>query len=396
MMLVGVVGKTNTGKSTFFKAATLAEVEIANRPFVTIKPHHGCGFVKVECPEKDFGVKCNPRTGFCLEGKRFVPIDLLDVAGLIPGAHKGVGLGNKFLDDLRQADVFIHVIDVSGSTNEKGEPVKPFSYDPVKDVVFLENEIDLWFYGLLKKDWHRIVKEIELQNVEPKVALAEKFSGLKIGEEMIDAALKVIDKRLSRFEDEDLLRFAKILRKKSKPMIIAANKADVEGTEDNIERLKERFKDYIIVPCSAESELALREAAKHGFIKYVPGKSDFTIISEDKLNDEQKRALTFIKEMVLQRFGGTGVQEVIDTAIYSLLKHIAVFPVATRQLSDKEGNILPDCFIVPEGITAGEFAFKIHTDIGKNFIKAYDLRTKKFVGKDHQLNHRDVVQIITK
>jgi len=297
-MLIGVVGKTNTGKSTFFKAATLAEVEIANRPFVTIKPHHGCGFVKVECPEKDFGVKCNPKTGFCLEGKRFVPIDLLDVAGLVPGAHKGIGLGNKFLDDLRQADVLIHVIDVSGSTNEKGEPVKPFSYDPLKDVVFLENEIDLWFYGLLKKDWHRIVKEIELQNVEAKVALAEKFSGLKISEEMIDAALKAIDKRLSRFSDEDLLNFAKILRKKSKPMIIAANKADVDRTEENIKRLEERFKDYIIVPCSAESELALREAVKHGFIRYIPGENDFTIVSEDKLSDEQKRALTFIKEKV--------------------------------------------------------------------------------------------------
>ncbi|MBW2979740.1 redox-regulated ATPase YchF [Candidatus Woesearchaeota archaeon] len=395
-MLIGVVGKTNTGKSTFFKAATLAEVEIANRPFVTIKPHHGCGFVKVECPEKDFGVKCNPKTGFCLEGKRFVPIDLLDVAGLVPGAHKGIGLGNKFLDDLRQADVLIHVIDVGGSTNEKGEPVKPFSYDPLKDVVFLENEIDLWFYGLLKKDWHRIVKEIELQNVEAKVALAEKFSGLKISEEMIDAALKAIDKRLSRFSDEDLLNFAKILRKKSKPMIIAANKADVDRTEENIKRLEERFKDYIIVPCSAESELALREAVKHGFIRYIPGENDFTIVSEDKLSDEQKRALTFIKEKVLHRFGSTGVQEVIDAAVYSLLKQMAVFPVATRQLSDKEGNVLPDCFIIPQGTTAGEFAFKIHTDIGKNFIKAYDLRTKKFIGKDYQLNHRDVIQIITK
>ena len=114
-MLIGVVGKPSTGKSTFFKAATLAEVETANYPFTTIKPNHAVGYVKIDCVDKEFEVQCNPRMGYCLNHKRFVPIDLLDVAGLVPGASEGAGMGNQFLDVLNQANALIHVIDVSGS-----------------------------------------------------------------------------------------------------------------------------------------------------------------------------------------------------------------------------------------------------------------------------------------
>ena len=120
-MIIGVVGKANVGKSTFFKAATLAEVEIGNYPFVTIKANSGVGYVKVKCVDQEFGVQCDPRKGYCKNGIRFVPVELIDVAGLVPGAHEGKGMGNQFLDDIRQADVLIHVIDGSGGTNEKGE-----------------------------------------------------------------------------------------------------------------------------------------------------------------------------------------------------------------------------------------------------------------------------------
>jgi len=154
-MLIGIVGKANVGKSTFFKAATLAEVEIANYPFTTIKPNHGTGFVKVDCVDKEFNVKCNPRFGYCLDGKRFVPVDLLDVAGLVPGAHEGKGMGSEFLNDLNQADALIHIIDVSGSTNEKGEKVPILSYDPANDIKFLEKELDMWYLRLIEKGWEK-------------------------------------------------------------------------------------------------------------------------------------------------------------------------------------------------------------------------------------------------
>ncbi|MEM5871399.1 MAG: GTPase, partial [Candidatus Aenigmatarchaeota archaeon] len=170
-MLIGIVGKTNTGKSTFLKALTLAEVEISNRIFTTINPNHAIGFVRTECPEKKLNVKCKPNFGYCRNGIRFIPVELIDVAGLVPGAHMGKGLGLKFLDDLRQADAFIHVIDVSGSTNENGEPVAPGTHDPVKDVKFLEEEIGFWFFSLLKRNWDKFSKEVEMQKKDLVVSL---------------------------------------------------------------------------------------------------------------------------------------------------------------------------------------------------------------------------------
>lgn len=150
-MIVGIWGKANVGKSTFFKALTLADVEIANYPFATIKPNHGVGFVKVEDPAQQFGKVSNPRMGFVQGKNRFVPVEMIDVAGLVPGAHEGKGMGAQFLNDLNQAKVLIHVIDASGSTNEKGESVNPGSYDPIEDIKFLDIELDFWYLGILKK-----------------------------------------------------------------------------------------------------------------------------------------------------------------------------------------------------------------------------------------------------
>ncbi|MDP2908450.1 MAG: redox-regulated ATPase YchF [Nanoarchaeota archaeon] len=396
-MLIGIVGRTNTGKSSLFKAATLAEVEIANRPFVTIKPSHGIGFVKVNCPDKDFDVKCNPKSGYCLDGNRFVPIDLLDVAGLIRGAHKGAGLGLQFLDDLRQADALIEVIDASGSTNDKGEPAQPGNYNPREDIIVLEEEIDMWFYGLIKKGWDRLAKQIQQEKLEVVKALAKQFSGLKITEEMVEDTIKELDlyKNITSWTEEDLKGLAITLRKRSKPMIIAANKIDLPGAKENLETLKKEFKDYSIIPCSAEAEIALREAARKGLIRYVPGEDNFQILKEEKLNEQQKKALEFIKKSVLDVYGSTGVQDVLNMAVFELLKYIPVYPVTNNRLEDKDGRRLPDCFIVPEGTTASEFAFKIHSDIGNNFVKAIDLRTKQAIGKDHKLRNSDVIEIMT-
>ncbi len=396
-MLIGIVGKPSCGKSTFFKAATLAEVEIASYPFTTIKPNRAVGYVKIDCADKDFNTQCNPRTGYCIEHKRFVPVELMDVAGLVPGAHEGLGMGNQFLDDLRQADVLIHVIDVSGSVNEKGEPVEPLSYDPGNDIKFLEKELDYWYLNILEKGWKKFAQRVMQEKSNIVIALAKQLSGVKVTEPMIEDALKKINLKDIKPVDwtkEQMLQLATELRIKTKPMLIACNKIDVPGAEKKYEKLKQEFPNYMLVPCSAESELVLKEAAKHQLIDYIAGEKGF-VIKNEKLSDKQKSALEFVKKDILNKFNSTGIQQVLDQAVFDLLSYIAVFPAGIHKLADSDGNILPDCFLIPKDSTALDFAFKLHTDFGKNFIRAVNVKTKMAVGKDHKLQHRDVIEIVS-
>ncbi|MEK6904125.1 MAG: redox-regulated ATPase YchF [Nanoarchaeota archaeon] len=394
-MLIGIVAKPNTGKSTFFKAATLADVAIGNRPFVTIKPNTGVAYVRVRCPEKDFKVKCNPRFGYCVDGQRFVPINLMDVPGLAVGAHEGRGLGYEFLNDLSQADALIHVIDIAGSTNQDGEPVPVGSYDPLNDIEFLETEIDHWFYGILTKAWNKFAKKIAVEKKDLEKEIARQFSGLKIKESHITKAVSKLNldkEKPDMWKEGDLRKFCSELRRASKPMTIAANKID-KGGDENLERLRKKFPGYKIIACSADSELALREASKAGLISYIPGNNDFDI--KRGASEDQKKALEFIRERVLKKYKSTGVQQVLDEAVFSLLGYIAIFPGGVNKLEDKDGNVLPDCFLLPGGSTALDFAYKIHQDIGNNFVKAMDARKKIALGKEHKLNNLDVIEIKT-
>ena len=397
-MLIGFVGKPSVGKSSLFKAATLAEVEIANYPFTTIEKNEGVGFVKVPCIDTYFKVQCQPRVGYCLHHQRFVPVKLMDVAGLVKEAHLGKGRGNQFLDDLREADALIHVVDMAGATNEKGEAIEPGSYNPRNDILFLEVEIDLWYAGLLKKGWDRFVRQLKQERGNLLKSLAKQLSALKVTETMIEETLKSLNMQEdpSAWTEGELRNLATELRKKSKPILIAANKMNLAPAVKNLEAIREEFPDRLIIPCSAESEIALKEAARKGLIDYVPGEGGFTILQTDRLSPTQKEALTFIKDHVLDRFGSTGVQQVLDTAVFHLLGYLAIFPGSSSKLQDSEGRTLPDCFLLPPESTALDFAYSIHTDIGKNFVKAIDVKTKRPVGKDHVLKHLDVVEIMTR
>ncbi len=393
-MQVGIVGKANTGKSTFFKAATLAEVLIANYPFATIKPNTGIGYVKIDCIDVEFHTQCHPREGFCINGQRFVPVQLIDVAGLVPGASEGKGMGNQFLSDLNQADALIHVVDMAGATNEKGEPITPGSYDPAKDVQFLEIELDMWYLGILKKGWEKFSRKIAAEKSNVAVAVAQQLSGLRVTEAMVKEVIRAYPENISQWDETLLIQLARTLRQKSKPMIVAANKMDLPTAEANLKRMRETFPSVIFIPCAGDAELALREAHKKGLITYIPGEDHFTI--KPGLNPQQQAALEHIEKTVLKKFGSSGVQDALNKVVFDLLHYIAVYPGGANKLEDRDGRVLPDCFLLGPGSTAIDFAFRLHTDIGRNFIKAIDVKTKRVVGKEHVLKHRDVIEIAVK
>ena len=394
-MQLGIVGKPNVGKSTFFNAATEAHAEIANYPFTTIEANRGVMYIRKPCPCKDFKVTCTPHNSKCSNGTRFVPIEAIDVAGLVPDAHKGKGLGNKFLDDLRQAHALIHIIDASGSTDEEGNPCEIGTYDPLKDVEFLEKEITYWFNGIIHKDWERIGRQSELEQKKIERMLAERLAGLGIKEEhIVDTIRKLNLDRLkpSKWTDDEMLQFSDYVRKCSKPMIIAFNKSD-KASDDLMAKMKE-LQEYIVIPTSAESELALRNASDKGIIKYIPGSSDFTVVKKEELSEKQGKALEYIKSHVLKKYGSTGIQKCIEEAV-KVLDLIVVYPVEDdSHLTDKEGRILPDAHLIPRGSTAKDLAYKVHTDLGDHFIRAIDARTHRVVGSDHQLKDGDVISII--
>lgn len=395
-MEIGVVGKPNVGKSTFFSAATLAPAEIASYPFTTIEPNKGVAYVKTKCPHVELDTSCDPRNAPCDDGTRLVPIELLDVAGLVPDAHTGKGLGNKFLDDLRQASALIHIVDASGGTDFEGAPCEAGDHDPVEDVKFLEVEVSHWIKNLLVKDWQKIARSAQFDGKNLEKLLYDKFTGLGFSEVQIKEALK--DAELSdkpvEWADDELLSLAGSLQRRGKPMILAANKSDI-APKENIKRLK-GLASYITIPTSAEFELALRRAMKAGLVDYEIGSGEFSINDPSKLSEAQLKGLKHIEE-VLATIGTTGVQKCIERAAFDLLDLIIVFPVEDEnKYTDNDGNVLPDAYLVPKGSTAKDLAYKVHTDLGDNFIRAINARTKRVVGADYQLENDDVITIIAR
>lgn len=398
-LTIGLVGKPNVGKSTFFTAATAAQAEVANYPFTTIDANKGITYVPTTDPGAELGVTPTPNNSRVEEGIRFVPIELIDVAGLVPGAHEGKGLGNRFLDDLRQASALIHVVDASGSTDSEGNPVAAGSHDPVEDIAFLEAELDHWIAAILGDKWERTGKHIQSTGGKIVQALAERLSGLGVREGHVAAALQRTDVDRERYRDwveADMLTLATELRKAAKPILIAGNKAD-QATPETLARLKAACDErgLLFVPCGAQAELALKNAAKAGVLHYKPGDATFEVVAGDKLNDKQRQGLEYIRTHVVEPHGGTGIAQAVRTAAYDLLDLIVCYPVEDEhKYTDKQGRVLPDAFLVPRGTTAKEFAYKVHSDLGDHFIRAVDAKTRRVVGSDHELQDGDVVRIV--
>ena len=392
-MQIGLLGKANVGKSTFFSAATETVVQTGNFPFTTIEPNVGVTHVKVDCACKSLQKRCG--NNLCVDGTRFIPIKLIDVAGLVPGAHDGKGLGNQFLTDAMKADALIHVVDISGSTDIQGQPVTVGTHDPLEDIKFVEDEFDLWFKQLLDREWYKLTKEIEQKRAKISDGLARRFTGLGIKESDIDQVLNSMSLKLKKptdWSDDEIMKFLKSLRKIAKPTIIAANKADL--CED-LTITKNISDNFTTIPCSAETELMLRKATKSGLIQYVPGGSDFQGKSDKQLSDEQNKALHLAKN-VLTKIGVTGIQKILNSIIFDIMKLIVVYPVEDEsKLSNKDGQVLPDARLLDSSATAKELAFTIHQDIGNGFLHAIDAKTKQRIGADHQLKNGDVIKIVS-
>ena len=393
-MQIGIVGKPNVGKSTFFGAATMAPVEIANYPFTTITANKGVGFVRSPCACKELGVKCTPNNSACVNGTRLIPVELLDVAGLVPDAWQGKGLGNQFLDDLRQADALINVIDVAGSTDIEGNPGKPGDHDPREDVEFLRREIDLWIREILSNGFNKIARTAKMQGGKIETVIHDRLTGLNISEIQVKQALRELSlpDDLTKWGDDELLTLAVKLREISKPMIVAMNKADI-APEGNIDLVRTINKESVIV--MSETELALKKAEAAGLVEYVPGDSNFKIKEGTKLNDAQKQALNYMATK-MEAYHGTGVQTCLEKAAFGMLDLITVYPVEDEgKYTDHFGRVLPDAHLLPRGSTAKDLAYKVHTDLGDKFIRAVNAKTKRTIGHDYILQDGDVIKIIS-
>jgi hypothetical protein len=374
-----------------FKAMTMIDVKISSVPFTTIEPNIGVAHVITDCVCKEFGVKCKPNHGMCENGKRFIPVKLMDVAGLVPDAHLGKGLGNQFLDDLRQAAAFVHVIDTTGETDAEGKPTT--GRDPEDDIRFLEKEIDYWFASIIERALRKFERELaKAGKADLTEILFAQLTGLEVTKADIEQALAECKIESMDLKDsERTLGFATALRKIAKPFVIAANKVDLSKAQENYERMKPKYPN--MVPTSAEAEIALKRADEKGVIEYFPGGS-FT--TSEAATPEQSKALEFLKLRILSKYGTTGVQKCLDYAVFNLLGNIVVYPVANaNKLSDGSGHVLPDAMLVPRGTTVRELAFRIHTDIGNKFVCGVDVRTKRRLAADYVLKDKDVVEIMT-
>ena len=399
-LIFGIVGKPSSGKSTFLNSACLTHAKVSELPFTTIEANKGVAYAKTKCVCKDLNVEDNPINSVCIKGNRFIPINILDVAGLVPDAHKGKGLGNKFLNDLSRANVLLHIVDITGSLDKFGKKVGVGENDPYEDILFLENEINLWYEGIIRReDWSKFIKTFSREKKKFIEELHKRVSGLKIKKLQVINALKnsnLEEKNPAQWTDEEIFNFSKALREISKPILIIANKIDKEIGSKNLTDLKNKY-EGIIIPCSALAEYYLRKYKEDKAISYIPGATDFQVLNEDALDSKEVDLLNKIKSDILEPYNGTGVQQILNYATFTISNLICVYPVFdVHNYTDKSNNVLPDVFLVKKGTLLRDFVRKkIHSDLAKQFMFGIDAKTSKRLGEHYELQHNDIIKIVT-
>lgn len=248
----------------------------------------------------------------------------------------------------------------------------------------------MWVHGILDKHWSRISRQSQGKGAAIQQGIAEIFANLGITTDDIrDLELKLrID--FVHATIDDLIPLCAEIVKISKPMLIVGNKAD-EAPEELVTRLAERN----ITFASAASELALRNAAAAKLVKYLPGDPQFSIENAMKLTTPQRAGLVKVAEFI-KKNNGTGVQQAINAAVFGMLDRIVVYPVEDEnRFCNKQGEVLPDAFLMKKGATPHDLAFQVHTDIGKGFLYAIDARTKMRIKENHVLKDGDIIKIVS-
>jgi ribosome-binding ATPase YchF (GTP1/OBG family) len=399
LIRIGLIGKTNAGKTTLFNSMTLLSGEVSNYPFTTKSPETGVASVVTTCVHKEFGVTDNPTNSKCEDGWRFIPVEVTDLPGLIKGAWMGKGLGNQFLSVAAQSDALLHVIDASGSVDKDGKISEPGTGDPMADFDDVELELVLWYSRLFTQNLPKISKLSKTPGFGVPSAVEEVMHGIGVRKEHVIWAMQealLSEKPFDSWNEKDVQNFCWSLREYSKPTLLIANKMDLPFAAENFQRLREKYKGLIVVPTSGEAELTLRRAEAKGLIRYVPGEERFEILKPQELNGAQKSALAYIKRKVFGEYLRTGVQFALNIAVFKLLKMNAIYPVAdAEKLADKEGRVLPDVYLMPTGSSVEDLARTIHTDLVKGLVYAVDVRTGLHLPTNYVVRDRDVLSIVS-
>ena len=387
MRRIALAGKPNAGKSTFFSAATMSDVEMANYPFTTIDPNRGVAHARTRCPCTDRDADC----GICREGARYVPVELVDIAGLVPGAHTGRGLGNQFLDALTTAEAIVTVIDAAGATTAEGEPVAVGTTDPLEEVRFIEEELEAWMAQIIADNWTSVRRGARAPGFDLDASLAEVLSGLGITDHVITAVLREAEypAQVDAWGDGEFTMLAQAVRQRAKPIVICANKVDLAPSA-NIADLQAET-DAVLT--AAIAERTLRRGVEAGVVEYRPGDDEFQITGE--VDAQQRAGLDAIADLLAQH-GSTGVQETIDRAVYGRLDLITAYPVQNEtRWTDASGQMLPDALLLPAGSTPRDLAYAVHTDIGEGYLYAIDARSQRRIGEATALEEGAVIKIVS-
>ncbi len=398
MLTIGLIGKTNTGKTTLFNAATLLNAEISSRPFTTKKPNIGIAYVCDICVCKELGLTDNPQNSTCIDGWRYVPVKLIDVPGLLKDAWMGKGLGTQFLSVIGQADALIHVVDASGSIDIDGRITTPGNGNPLQDALDVETEIERWIAEIIENNKQTIIREESTLSLPE--AITKSLSGIKSNSLQVSQALEKSELKDVPFVEwnlDQIFKFVSFLLPLIKPTLIIANKMDILTSEQNLGMLTEYYGRSLVAACSAEAELALRRAEKSGLLEYTPGQEIFRIRDNAKLTPRQQGALNYIERNVMAKWMRTGIQQALNTVIFKLLRSNMIYPVVDEtKYTDHHGNVLPDVYLMPDGSTPVDLARNIHTNLVKNYVLAIDAKTGIRLPKNYILRHKDVIKIMTR